>query len=88
MILFPRLHFFMPGFALLTSRGSLQYRAISVPELTQQMFGAKNMVAAAFDPQHGCYPTVTAVFCGRMSMQEVDEQMLNIQNKSSSQFVE
>lgn len=32
---FPRLHFFMTGFAPLTSRGSQQYRALTVPELTQ-----------------------------------------------------
>eukprot|EP00439_Symbiodinium_sp_Y106_P074862 s1294_g14.t1 len=37
------LHFFMTGFAPLTSRGSQQYRALTVPELTQQMFDAKNM---------------------------------------------
>ncbi|KAG8572855.1 hypothetical protein GDO81_012190 [Engystomops pustulosus] len=37
MVPFPRLHFFIPGFAPLTSRGSQQYRALSVPELTQQM---------------------------------------------------
>ena len=49
---FPRLHFFMPGFAPLTSRGSQQYRALTVPELTQQMFDAKNMMAAC-DPRHG-----------------------------------
>ncbi|XP_006779447.2 PREDICTED: tubulin beta-4A chain [Myotis davidii] len=33
MVPFPRLHFFMPGFAPLTSRGSQQYRALTVPEL-------------------------------------------------------
>merc|ERR1712238_518502 len=32
--------------------------------------------------------TVAAMFRGRMSMKEVDEQMLNIQNKNSSYFVE
>ena len=46
MIPFPRLHFFMNGFAPLTSRGSQQYRALTVPELTQQMFDAKNMMLA------------------------------------------
>src|SRR3954470_7569873 len=45
MVPFPRLHFFMVGFAPLTSRGSQQYRALSVNELTQQMFDAKNMMA-------------------------------------------
>ena len=34
------------------------------------------------------YLTVAAVFRGRISMKEVDEQILNIQNKNSSYFVE
>jgi tubulin beta len=51
------------------------------------MFDAKNMMAAC-DPRHGRYLTVAAIFRGRMSMKEVDEQMLNIQNKNSSYFVE
>ncbi|GFQ87597.1 tubulin beta-2 chain [Trichonephila clavata] len=67
MVPFPRLHFFMPGFAPLTSRGSQQYRALSVPELTQQMFDAKNMMAAC-DPRHGRYLTVATIFRGRMSL--------------------
>ena len=77
----------MPGFAPLTSRGSQQYQSLSVPELTQQMFDVKNMMAAC-DPRHGRYLTVAAMFRGRMSMKEVDEQMLNVQNKNSSYFVE
>ena len=32
------------------------YRALTVPELTQQMFDAKNMMAAC-DPRHGRYLT-------------------------------
>nr|P12457.1 RecName: Full=Tubulin beta chain; AltName: Full=Beta-tubulin [Euglena gracilis]CAA33797.1 unnamed protein product [Euglena gracilis] len=87
LIPFPRLHFFLVGFAPLTSRGSQQYRALTVPELTQQMFDAKNMMAAS-DPAHGRYLTASAMFRGRMSTKEVDEQMLNVQNKNSSYFVE
>ena len=34
------------------------------------------------------YCSVAAVFRGRMSMKDVDEQMLNIQNKNSAYFVE
>ena len=67
------------------TRGNAQYRACTVPELTQQMFDAKNMMTAA-DPRHGrwgeagCrhlprYLTVAAIFRGRMSMKEVDEQV-------------
>ena len=51
------------------------------------MFDAKNMMAAC-DPRHGRYLTVAACFRGRMSMKEGDEQMLNVQNKNSSYFVE
>merc|ERR1711988_995603 len=87
LIPFPRLHFFMIGFAPLTSRGSQQYRALTVPELTQQMFDAKNMMCAS-DPRHGRYLTACAMFRGRMSTKEVDEQMLNVVNKNSSYFVE
>ncbi|CAG9782678.1 unnamed protein product [Diatraea saccharalis] len=87
MVPFPRLHFFMPGFAPLTSRGSQRFRALTVPELTVQMFDAKNMMAAC-DPRHGRYLTVAAVFRGRMSMKEVDEQMLNIQKKNKDYFIE
>jgi len=87
LVPFPRLHFFMVGFAPLTSRGSQQYSALTVPELTQQMFDAKNMMAAS-DPRHGRYLTVAAFFRGRMSMKEVEEQMYNVQNKNSSYFVE
>merc|ERR1712083_1127520 len=84
LIPFPRLHFFMVGFAPLTSRGSQQYRALTVPELTQQMFDAKNMMCAA-DPRHGRYLTAACMFRGRMSTKEVDEQMLNVQNTTAIQ---
>ncbi|KAH7549402.1 hypothetical protein JRO89_XS13G0025900 [Xanthoceras sorbifolium] len=87
LIPFPRLHFFMVGFAPLTSRGSQQYQSLSVPELTQQMWDAKNMMCAA-DPRHGRYLTASAMFRGKMSTKEVDEQMINVQNKNSSYFVE
>ncbi|VEL22513.1 unnamed protein product [Protopolystoma xenopodis] len=87
MVPFPRLHFFMPGFAPLTSRTAQNFQVQTVPELTQQMFDAKNMMAAC-DPRRGRYMTVAAIFRGQMSMKEVDEQMLAVQNKNSSFFVE
>nr|XP_054917783.1 tubulin beta chain-like [Dermacentor andersoni] len=89
MVPFPRLHF-VPGFAPLTSRDSQQYSVLTVPELTQQIFDAKNMMVAC-DPcydRYMTYMTVTAIFRGRISMQEVDEQMLNVQNKDPRYFVE
>jgi len=53
----------MVGFTPLTSRGSQQYRSLTVPELTQQMWDAKNMMCAA-DPRHGRYLTASALFRG------------------------
>ncbi|KAF9977186.1 Tubulin beta-4B chain [Actinomortierella ambigua] len=87
LVPFPRLHFFMVGFAPLTASNTQQFRAVTVPELTQQMFDAKNMMAAS-DPRHGRYLTVAAMFRGRMATKEVDEQMHNVQSKNSSYFVE
>ncbi|KAL3309603.1 alpha-tubulin [Cichlidogyrus casuarinus] len=87
MVPFPRLHFFMPGFAPLTSKASRNFNVQSVSELTTQLFDAKNMMAAC-DPRHGRYLTVAVIFRGQMSMRKVDEQMLSIQQKNSSYFVE
>ncbi|KAF7256287.1 hypothetical protein EG68_06718 [Paragonimus skrjabini miyazakii] len=87
LIPFPRLHFFVPGFSPLTSRYSQAYRSYSVHDLTSQMFDAKNLMAAC-DPRHGKYLTVAAMFRGRISVKEVDEEMLNVQNKNSANFVE
>jgi tubulin beta len=60
MVPFPRLHFFMVGFAPLTSRGASSFRAVTVPELTQQMYDPKNMMAAA-DFRNGRYLTCSAL---------------------------
>jgi tubulin beta len=87
LVPFPRLHFFICGFAPLASRGSQQYRALTVPELTSQLFDNKNMMAAC-DPRRGVYLTVSAHFRGRISSKEVDEQMLNIQSRNISYFVQ
>ncbi|XP_015118753.1 tubulin beta chain [Diachasma alloeum] len=87
MVPFPRLHFFAPGYAPLVSRGGGAYRAVSVPELTKQMFDAKTLFVQC-DPTTGRYLTVAAIFRGRMSTKQVDEQMRNIQDKNSRYFVE
>ena len=96
MVPFPRLHFFMVGCAPhWDPRGSSQlYRALTVHELIQQCFDAKNMMCAA-DPRHGKYLTCATLFRERVSsneddapMNEVDVQMLNDVNKIHSYFVE
>jgi tubulin beta len=87
LIPFPRLHFFMIGIAPLTSRGSQQYQALTVPELTQQMFDAKNMMCAS-DPRNGRYLTAAAMFRGKIPTKQVDDQMLSVQSKQAGYFVE
>ena len=87
MVPFPRLHFFITGNAPLSSRIGANFSAVNVSELTKQMFDPKNMMAAC-DPRHGRYLTAAAIFRGRLSVRDVDEQMLNIQNKNSSYFVD
>jgi tubulin beta len=87
MVPFPRLHFFIPGFAPLVQRGTEKFKSLSVAELTNQMFDPKNMMTAC-DPRAGRYLTVAAIFRGALSMKEVDEQMFSMQQKNSSNFVE
>lgn len=87
MVPFPRLHFFLVGYAPITSKESKDFRLLSVQELTAQAFDAKNMMCAA-DPRHGRYLTCAMMFRGLMSSKEVDDQMMNMVNKNSSYFVE
>ncbi|CCH62286.1 hypothetical protein TBLA_0G03500 [Henningerozyma blattae CBS 6284] len=87
LVPFPRLHFFMVGYAPLTAMGSQSFRSLTVPELTQQMFDPKNMMAAS-DPRKGRYLTVAAFFRGKVSVKEVEDEMLKVQTRNSSYFVE
>ncbi|OBS63767.1 hypothetical protein A6R68_07695 [Neotoma lepida] len=59
---------------------------LTVLKVTEHIFDAKNMTTC--EPHHGCYLTKVIVFQDPMSMKEVDKQMLAIQNKNSSYFVE
>jgi len=87
LIPFPRLHFFLVGYAPLSSTGSSEFDNITVQELTAQMFDYNNMMAAC-DPRRGKYLTASALFRGHVSTQEVDDQMLKMRDKHSPFFVE
>jgi len=87
LIPFPRLHFFLVGFAPLSSRTGIGYQSMTVNELTSQVFDSKNMMAAS-DPRLGKYLTASVMFRGKMSTKQVDEQMHNVQNKHSNYFVD
>eukprot|EP00761_Pharyngomonas_kirbyi_P010665 gb/GECH01010686.1/.p1 GENE.gb/GECH01010686.1/~~gb/GECH01010686.1/.p1 ORF type:complete len:457 (+),score=106.65 gb/GECH01010686.1/:1-1371(+) len=87
LVPFPRLHFFMIGYAPLTAPSEASYSSLNVSQLTQQMFDSKNMMAAC-DPRHGKYLTASATFRGNIPTKEVDEQMMLTQDKHSDHFVE
>ena len=87
MVPFPRLHFFMPGYAPLTSATSSNYIDLTVPELAQQMFESRNMMAAC-DPRSGLYMCCAALFRGKVSTHEIEKQMTYMQQKNDSLFVD
>merc|ERR1711918_231854 len=87
MIPFPRLHFFMPGFTPLMSRATQSYRTLSVSDLTQQTFDAKNMLCAA-DPRHGKYLPCSVNYRGKLSSKEIDHEIAAMLDKNSAFFVE
>lgn len=66
LVPFPRLHFFIPAYAPLTSRSAAPYTLLTVPELTQQLFHANSMFVY-YDPRLSKFLTVAAIFRGRMS---------------------
>ncbi len=87
MIPFPRLHFFMPGFAPLTSKGAKKHTLLTIRDITEQMFDAKNMLTAC-DPRHGRFITAAALFRGHTYMMKVEEEIQRMQNRNSPYFVE
>eukprot|EP00009_Paramoeba_aestuarina_P006471 CAMPEP_0201518964 /NCGR_PEP_ID=MMETSP0161_2-20130828/9659_1 /ASSEMBLY_ACC=CAM_ASM_000251 /TAXON_ID=180227 /ORGANISM="Neoparamoeba aestuarina, Strain SoJaBio B1-5/56/2" /LENGTH=467 /DNA_ID=CAMNT_0047916883 /DNA_START=59 /DNA_END=1462 /DNA_ORIENTATION=- len=87
LIPFPRLHFFLIGFAPLFAKNAQQYKSLSVQELTQQVFDAKNMMAAT-NPRAGRYLTAAVTFRGRVPTKEVDDHLYKLQQKSSDMFVD
>ena len=87
MVPFPRLHFFLPAFAPLTSRCTKQFGALTVSQLMQQVFDAKNNMTAC-NPRQGRYLTAAVIFRGPVSVKQVDEQIMALQMKNSAQFAE
>jgi len=87
LIPFPRLHFFIIGTAPLTSAANSAYRKVTTKELTEQVFDAKNFMAAC-DPRMGKYLTASVIFRGPVPSKEVDEQMIITLNRNAPYFAE
>ncbi|PVV01399.1 hypothetical protein BB560_004184 [Smittium megazygosporum] len=87
MVPFPRLHFFISGFAPLYPETQSSFRSIKANEIISQMFGHSNMMVAA-DPRHGRYLTCSVNLRGDVSVQESEFFVRGYQNKNSDLFVD
>ncbi|KAK9465829.1 Tubulin/FtsZ, GTPase domain-containing protein [Lipomyces arxii] len=87
MVPFPRLHFFMVGFAPLFAVNTRAFQHLGVQELTQQLFNPVNMMAAA-NPTHGRYLTASTIFRGKVSTKEVEDSVMAMKTRNSAYFVE
>ncbi|XP_078491696.1 tubulin beta-1 chain-like [Ciona intestinalis] len=79
----PRLHFLTPGYAPF-SEGETQSN-LTVSQLTQQVLDDKNMLVSC-TPSTGKYLGLSAIYRGKLSQREVNEQMYNMQIANSTQF--
>lgn len=89
LVPFPRLHFFMCGFAPLSSYGNRPYQASNrINDLITQLFDPHNVMCAA-NPRDGKYLTCAFMFRGKgISPQYIDETLLQLHNRTSNSFVE
>lgn len=86
MVPYPRLHFFIPGFAPLSSRLSQEYCKITPSDLIKQIFDCRSQMAA-IDNSEGRYLTCAAIFRGLVSSKEIEEQLMGYQEKNSDLFI-
>ncbi|VDK72783.1 unnamed protein product [Onchocerca ochengi] len=84
---YPKLHFLMPGFAPLAVCNTATSGSLKVNELIQQLFDARNMIAAC-NPRNGHCMVATAMFRGPMSMHELKARIVNAENMKSSLVAE
>ena len=84
---FPRLRFLTVSHTPIFSRASLPYQALTVSELSQQLFDPRNVMCAV-DPRRGKYLTAAALYRGMLPMTEIEECTMNMQKKNSKNFVE
>ncbi|KAL3317920.1 hypothetical protein Ciccas_003427 [Cichlidogyrus casuarinus] len=87
MIPFPRLHFFVPGYAPLSAPETKGFEDSNVMELVGKMMDTKYIMAAC-NPRMGKYLTLAAMFRGKMSVKEVDESVFQLQSKNSPYYVD
>ena len=83
---YPRLKFFIPGYAPLHSRfNNQEYEIIKVKKLVSLLFDPCHQMAA-YDVRDGKYLTCAAIFRGLLSTMEVEDAMVEIQAKNKELF--
>ncbi|KAK7575659.1 hypothetical protein V9T40_011945 [Parthenolecanium corni] len=80
LVPFPRLHFLVPSFAPLAS-------SLNVNDLIMQIFDYKNMMAD-IDPRKGKFFAVGAIFRGKISAKQVEQQIIQLRYKNGSYFTD
>lgn len=86
MVPYPRLHFFIPGFAPLSTRLSREYWEVSPSDLIKQIFDSKSQMAA-IDMTDGRYLTCATIFRGLLSSKVIEQQLQNFQEQNSDRFI-
>ncbi|CAL1716086.1 unnamed protein product [Somion occarium] len=87
LVPFPRLHFLMPSYAPFYDPNAKAFIRMSVNDLTQALFDRRNLLVAC-DPRFGRYLTAATIFRGKISSNEAEQSVLDLQRKNSAQFVE
>ncbi|KAG9316066.1 beta-tubulin [Chiua virens] len=87
LIPFPRLHFLMPSYAPFYDPKARAFQKLSVPELTASLFDRRNLLVAS-DPRFGRYLTAACIFRGKVSSNEAETSVAQLQRKNSNLFVE
>lgn len=87
LVPFPRLHFLMPSYAPFYDPKAKAFLRMSINDLTSALFDRKNLLVAC-DPRFGRYLTAATIFRGKISSNEAERSIGDIQRKNSSQFVE
>ncbi|KAH9917025.1 beta-tubulin 2 [Fomitopsis serialis] len=87
LVPFPRLHFLMPSYAPFFDPRSKAFVRMTVPDLTSALFDRKNLLVAC-DPRFGRYLTAATIFRGKISSQEAENSVMDLQRRNSAQFVE
>ncbi|KAI0784566.1 beta-tubulin 2 [Abortiporus biennis] len=87
LVPFPRLHFLMPSYAPFYDPKAKAFVRHTIADLTHALFDRRNLLVAC-DPRYGRYLTAATIFRGKISANEVEFTVNELQKKNSNQFVE